>query len=84
MEDGSPFKEQLIQLLTEEYGKEIDGVHASDLLMCIKEQVFRKRPMPIDERDLSFYALREWAHPALERLARKGGSISEKEVIANG
>jgi CRISPR/Cas system-associated exonuclease Cas4 (RecB family) len=85
LEDGSPFKEHLLQLLTEEYGKPRDGVHVSDILMCLREQVFRKRsPIPINEKELSFYALGEGAHLALERLAGKGGAISEKEVIVNG
>jgi len=85
VEEGSPFKDQLIQLLTKEYGKEREGVHVSDLLMCMREQVFRRlQPMPIDEKDLSFYALGEGAHLALERLAGKGGAVSEKVVIVNG
>lgn len=85
IEDGSPYKDKLLKLLEEEYAQEREGTHVSDLILCIREQVFRKlEPKPIDERDLASYALGEGAHVALEKLAEKGSAIAEKEITFDG
>lgn len=85
IEEGSPYREKLLKLLQEEYAQEREGTHVSDLILCIREQVFRKlEPKPIDERDLAAYALGEGAHVALERLAEKGSAIAEKEISVDG
>ena len=47
--------------------------------------MFRKLyPKPIDDKELSFYAIGEGAHLALQRLADEGGAVSEKEVSLDG
>ena len=85
IEDGSPYREKLLKLLEEEYSQERGGTHVSDLILCIREQVFRKlEPQAIDERDLASYALGEGAHVALQRLAEKGSAMAEKEVEVGG
>ncbi len=85
IEEGSPFKEKLLKLLEAEYAQKREGTHVSDLVLCIREQVFRNiEPMPIDEKDLVAYALGEGAHVALEKLAEKGGGIAEREIKLNG
>lgn len=85
IEEGSPYREKLLKLLEEEYAQEREGTHVSDLILCIREQVFRKlEPRAIDERDLVSYALGEGAHVALQRLAEKGSAIAEREITVDG
>ena len=85
LEEGSPYKEKLLKLLGAEYSKDRSGTHVSDLLYCIREQVFRKlEPKPITDRELSSFAFGEGAHLAVQRLATTGVSLAEKEVVLDG
>ena len=85
IEEGSPYREKLLKLLEEQYAQEREGTHVSDLILCIREQVFRKlEPKAIDERDLVSYALGEGAHVALQKLAEKGSAIAEREIKVDG
>ncbi|MEE8239217.1 MAG: hypothetical protein V3R13_03935 [Nitrososphaerales archaeon] len=49
-----------------------------------KRTGFSKASPYADRRKGSVYlsTLEEWGHPALQRLARKGEVVSEKEIIA--
>lgn len=85
IEEGSPYKDKLLTLLGAEYSKNRTGTHVSDLLYCIREQVFRKLdPKPITDRELSSFAFGEGAHLAVQRLATTGVSIAEKEIHLEG
>lgn len=85
IEEGSPLEEKLLNLLKDEYGRERDGVHVSDILLCIRQNVYRKlQPTKISEKELSFYALGEGAHLSLQRLVENGGAVTEKVITLNG
>ena len=85
IEQGSPIEEKLVLLLKEQYNKERQGVHISDLVLCMREVIFRRLdPKPLSNMELSFFALGEGSHLALQRLAKTGKIESERALEYKG
>jgi len=85
IEKGSALEGKLIKLLKKEYSKPRTGTHVSDIILCLRESVWRKiDPQPLTSRDLSFFALGSGSHLALQRLANKGDIEDEKHLEYKG
>ena len=65
-----------------EYNKERTGVHVSDILLCMRETVFRKlRPEAVTDRELGYYTSGRAIHEAIQNLAKHFPKYEvEKEI----
>ena len=54
-----------------EYNKARDGIHVSDINLCLRETVFRRiKPEPITDRELGLFSAGRAIHEALQELAK--------------
>ena len=65
-----------------EYNKERTGVHVSDILLCMRETVFRRiRPEAVTDRELGYFTSGRAIHEAIQNLAKHFPKYEvEKEI----
>ena len=65
---------------TNEYGKEREGIHVSDLLYCPRKTCYNKiDPRPINNKQLNFFTSGKAIHGALQSLVKKNPDRYEIE-----
>ncbi len=68
---NSPIMQELKNSLFVEYNKEREGVHVSDLNLCLRETVFRRiRPEPLTDRDINVFTSGRAIHEAIQQIAK--------------
>lgn len=61
----------LMEALFDLYQRKREGVHVSDINLCIREQVFRNiEPLPMTVRELNYFVVGESCHVAAQKLAK--------------
>lgn len=68
----------LRKALADNYSRERDGIHVSDLVLCPRQSVFRKiDPKPLSDVELMFFSLGASHHAAVQALMK---SLGEERV----
>lgn len=79
--------ENLTVALKNKYDTEFrDGIHVSDLTLCIRKSIFRRlEPTPITMKELNFFTSGRAIHAAIQELAQANPAFEmEKEVKYEG
>lgn len=79
LSESTQLEEKLIANLTKEYAKLREGIHMSDLVLCLRQSLARKLyPLPPTIKQLGYFFDGARRHEALQELYGEDG-IAEKE-----
>jgi hypothetical protein len=74
--------ERVRQNLAKEYAKTREGLHVSDLVLCLRKSLYRKlKPVEPTIKEIGYYLDGARRHEALESMY---GAVAEKEVVFEG
>ena len=64
------------------FNKEREGIHVSDINLCLRETVFRRiNPQPITDREIGFFTVGRSIHDSIQTLAKSNPKYEiEKEI----
>lgn len=78
IKQDSQIEDKVLQNLEAEYSKLRNEVHVSDLVLCMRQALFRKlQPMPPTRKQLGYYLDGQRRHETLQKIYGQG--IVEKE-----
>jgi len=86
--EDKQIEKRVLQNLTSEYSSTRSGIHVTDLVLCLRQAVFRKLiPVPPGVKQLSYYLDGARRHEALQKLYSANDPahvVSEKKGIFEG
>ena len=80
--NNSKIMSELKSSLYVHFNKERDGIHVSDINLCLRETVFRRlRPQAITDREIGFFTVGRSIHDSIQTLAKSNLKYEiEKEI----
>ncbi len=80
--NNSRIMTELKSSLYTEFNKEREGIHVSDLNLCLRETVFRRiNPQAITDREIGFFTVGRSIHDSIQTLAKSNPKYEiEKEI----
>jgi CRISPR/Cas system-associated exonuclease Cas4 (RecB family) len=79
---NSLLMQELKNSLYTHFNQERDGIHVSDINLCLRETVFRRiKPEPITDREVGFFTVGRAIHDSIQTLAKSNPKYEiEKEI----